>query len=246
MTRIYLTTTIPYVNARPHLGFALEAVQADVLARFHRRRGAGVRLVTGTDDNSLKNVLAAEAAGKDVRDWVDRHADAIAALREPLNLSYDDFVRTSADPRHRPGVERLWRACLAAGDLYRGRYEGMYCVGCESYYTENELPDRRCPDQRGTAPTPSGGGCFATCRGWATWTSPSPGWSTAPMPTSPVGWATWSAAWSAWSTGTAPVARRSQCWPSRPAQRWPVHRRTLRSWSNPGWSASTCAAPASR
>lgn len=94
MTRLYLTTTIPYVNGPPHLGFALEAVQADVLARHHRQRGDEVRLLTGTDDNSLKNVLAAEAAGVDVREWVDRHAAAIAGLREPLALSYDDFIRT--------------------------------------------------------------------------------------------------------------------------------------------------------
>lgn len=151
MTRVFLTTTIPYVNAPPHLGFALEAVQADVLARHHRRRGDQVRLLTGTDDNSLKNVLAAEAAGTGVQEWVDRHADAIAALREPLALSYDDFLRTSTDKRHAAGVEWLWRACAAAGDLYRDRYEGRYCVGCESYYSEGELVDGRCPEH-GTEP----------------------------------------------------------------------------------------------
>jgi methionyl-tRNA synthetase len=146
MTRIYLTTTIPYVNAPPHLGFALEAVQADVLARHHRQRGDEVRLLTGTDDNSLNNVFAAEAAGVGVQEWVDRHADAIAALRGPLALSYDDFIRTSRDKRHAVGVERLWRACAAAGDLYRGRYEGLYCIGCESYYLPEDLIDGRCPE----------------------------------------------------------------------------------------------------
>jgi methionyl-tRNA synthetase len=151
MTTLFLTTTIPYVNAPPHLGFALEAVQADVLARHHRRRGDQVRLLTGTDDNSLKNVLAAQAAGVGVAEWVDRHAGAIAALREPLGLSYDDFIRTSRDRRHAVGVARLWRACAAAGDLYRDRYEGLYCVGCESYYTEDELTGGRCPEH-GTAP----------------------------------------------------------------------------------------------
>jgi methionyl-tRNA synthetase len=151
MTRLFLTTTIPYVNAPPHLGFALEAVQADVLARHHRRRGDEVRLLTGTDDNSLKNVLAAEAAGVGVQEWVDKHAAAIAALREPLALSYDDFIRTSTDRRHAVGVERLWRACAAAGDLYRGRYDGRYCVGCESYYTDDELVGGRCPEH-GTEP----------------------------------------------------------------------------------------------
>jgi methionyl-tRNA synthetase len=151
MARVFLTTTIPYVNAPPHLGFALEAVQADVLARHHRQRGDEVRLLTGTDDNSLKNVLAAEAAGVDVREWVDRHAEAIAALREPLSLSYDDFIRTSSDPRHAAGVARLWRACAEAGDLYQDRYEGLYCVGCESYYTPEDLLGGRCPEH-GTEP----------------------------------------------------------------------------------------------
>ncbi len=115
----YVTTTIPYVNARPHLGFALELVQADVLARFRRARGDRVRFQTGTDDNSLKNVLAAEAEGVPVQEFADRNAEAFVALREPLALSVDDVVRTSRDPRHRAGVERLWRACADAGDLYR-------------------------------------------------------------------------------------------------------------------------------
>ena len=116
---IYITTTIPYVNARPHLGFALELVQADVLARHHRRRGENVRLQTGTDDNSLTNVLAAEAAGVGVQEFVDRNAEAFVALSGPLSLSVDDVIRTSRDLRHRVGVERFWRACADAGDLYR-------------------------------------------------------------------------------------------------------------------------------
>src|SRR5262245_59316943 len=149
MSRIYLTTTIPYVNAAPHLGFALEAVQADVLARHHRRRGDEVRLLTGTDDNSLKNVLAADAAGVPVQAFVDRNAAAFAALRDPLALSFDDFIRTSTDPRHRAGARRLWRACADAGDLYQARYEGLYCVGCEHYLTEDELSlDGTCPEHR--------------------------------------------------------------------------------------------------
>src|SRR6266516_3592352 len=135
MTRIYLTPTLPYVNARPHLGFALELVQADVLARHYRRRGDEVRLQTGTDENSLKNVLAAEAEG----------------LPGPLGVAVDDFVRTSRQPRHRAGVHRLWRECAAAGDLYRRHYEGLYCVGCEQFYAPDELPGRRCPEH-GTVP----------------------------------------------------------------------------------------------
>ncbi|MFF1513090.1 class I tRNA ligase family protein [Streptomyces sp. NPDC058305] len=150
-SRHYVTTTIPYVNSRPHLGFALELVQADTLARHWRRRGSEVRLLSGTDDNSLKNVLAAEAEGVDVRVLVDRNADAFAALRAPLDLSLDDFIRTSSDPRHRVGVERLWRRCAAAGDLYRKEYEGLYCVGCEQFYTPGELVGGRCAEH-GTEP----------------------------------------------------------------------------------------------
>ncbi|WP_018348463.1 methionine--tRNA ligase [Longispora albida] len=144
---IFLTTTLPYVNAAPHVGFALEAVQADVLARHHRRRGREVRLLTGTDDNSLKNLLAAEAAGLPVQEFVDRNAAAFEALREPLSLTFDDFIRTSTDPRHRAGVERLWRDCAA--DIYRSTYEGLYCVGCEHYLTDTTTcPDHEAPPQR--------------------------------------------------------------------------------------------------
>jgi methionyl-tRNA synthetase len=149
----YITTTIPYVNARPHIGFALELVQADVLARWRRGRGDNVRFQAGTDDNSLKNVLAAQAAGRPVRDFVDRNAEAFLALGEALSLSVDDVIRTSVDPRHRPGVERFWRACVDAGDLYRKRYEGLYCTGCEQFYAAAELSGGRCPEH-GTEPQP--------------------------------------------------------------------------------------------
>ncbi|MGW5364114.1 methionine--tRNA ligase [Actinopolymorpha pittospori] len=143
--RFYVTTSIPYVNADPHLGFALELVQADVLARHRRLRGDEVRYQSGTDDNALKNVQAAERAGVPVQEFVDAHALAFEKQREVLNLSYDDFLRTSRDPRHRPGADRLWQACADAGDLYRRHYEGLYCVGCEQFYTEDELLDGLCP-----------------------------------------------------------------------------------------------------
>ena len=149
--RVYLSTTIPYVNAAPHLGFALELVQADVLARHHRLAGDQVRFQTGTDDNSLKNVLAAAAEGISTAGLVDRNATAFARLREPLALSFDDFIRTSSDPRHRPGVERLWRACADSGDLYRKNYSGLYCVGCEQFYQPAELAAGLCPEH-GTRP----------------------------------------------------------------------------------------------
>jgi methionyl-tRNA synthetase len=151
MTAIYLTTTIPYVNARPHLGHALEFVQADVLARYHRQAGAPVRLQTGTDDNALKNVLAAQAAGVSVREFVDGNAAAFADLAGQLTVSVDDVISTSSDPRHRPAAERLWKACERAGDLYRKQYAGLYCVGCEQFYAEAELACGRCREH-GTVP----------------------------------------------------------------------------------------------
>ena len=117
------------MNGDPHLGHALELVQADVIARHRRLRGGDVRFLTGTDDNALKNVDAALAAGLPVAEFVAEKAQRFADLAEPLQLSNDDFIRTSTDPRHRPGVERLWRACAAAGDLYQRDYEGLYCSG---------------------------------------------------------------------------------------------------------------------
>jgi methionyl-tRNA synthetase len=149
----YVTTAIPYVNAAPHLGHALELVQADVLARHRRLRGQPVRFLTGTDDNALKNVTAARTAGVGVRAFVDGNADRFAALRDPLALSFDDFIRTSSDPRHAVGVARLWRECADRGDFYRRRYEGLYCAGCEQFYPPAELVDGLCPEHR-VAPEP--------------------------------------------------------------------------------------------
>jgi methionyl-tRNA synthetase len=111
-TNRYITTAIPYVNAAPHIGFALEVVQADTLARLYRQQGYAVRLQAGTDENSIKNVHAAEAAGIPVAELVERNAARFLALKTKLNLSYDDFIRTSTDARHRRGVERLWQACF--------------------------------------------------------------------------------------------------------------------------------------
>ena len=144
--KTYITVAIPYVNAAPHLGYAYELVLADVYARARRRSGDEVRFLGGTDDYSLKNVLAAEAAGMGTQDFVDAHAANFQNLAGPLHLSFDDFIRTSSDPRHYPAVHRLWRACEASGDLYRRSYEGDYCIGCEQFYTADDLVDGCCPD----------------------------------------------------------------------------------------------------
>ncbi|MFI1996979.1 methionine--tRNA ligase [Actinoplanes sp. NPDC020271] len=149
----YITTAIPYVNATPHLGHALELVQADVLARHRRLRGEPVRFLTGTDENALKNVTAAAEAGVPVAEFVARNADRFADLAAVLDLSFDDFIRTSNDPRHAPGVERLWRQTAARDDFYRRDYGGLYCPGCEQFYEVAELTDGRCPEH-GVVPQP--------------------------------------------------------------------------------------------
>jgi methionyl-tRNA synthetase len=150
-TRRYVTTAIPYVNAAPHVGFALEMVQADSLARFYRLRGDEVRFQAGTDENSIKNVQAAEAAGLPVADLVERNAARFQALKKSLDLSFDDFIRTSSDPRHKAGVERLWRACADNGDIYKRGYRGLYCNGCEQFYKASDLADGCC-SEHGTVP----------------------------------------------------------------------------------------------
>ncbi len=142
MSTFYVTTAIPYVNAEPHIGFALESVIADAIARHRRKRGDDVRFLTGTDDNSLKSVQGAEREGVPVATLVARYAERFEALRATLDLSTDDFIRTSSDPRHTPGVHALWRACAASGDIYRGHYRGRYCVGCERFVDDAE----RCPE----------------------------------------------------------------------------------------------------
>jgi methionyl-tRNA synthetase len=149
--RFYITTAIAYANGDPHLGHALELVQADVLARHRRLRGDTVRFLTGTDDNALKNVDAAAAAGVPVADFVAQKGDQFVALTGTLQLSNDDFIRTSTDARHRPGVERLWRACAENGDLYERDYEGLYCAGCEAFVVAEDLTNGLC-EEHGEAP----------------------------------------------------------------------------------------------
>ncbi|HUJ57012.1 MAG TPA: methionine--tRNA ligase [Kofleriaceae bacterium] len=148
MTTSFITTAIPYVNARPHLGFAYELVLADILARHRRRRGREVRFTTGTDDHSLKNVRAAARAGTTTRELVDRNAAAFRALAPLVGAAPDDFLATSRDPRHRPAVEQLWRAC--GRDLYKRAWHGRYCAGCEAFVDDDVA---LCPEH-GTPPEP--------------------------------------------------------------------------------------------
>ncbi len=144
--RYYITTSIPYVNAAPHIGHALEFIQTDAFARYHRLRGEDTWFLTGTDENSLKNVQAAEREGIPTRELVDRNAAVFKALTEQLDISNDDFIRTAVDPRHIEGARKLWEAIDRSGDIYKRTYQGLYCVGCEQFYTEEELVNGLCPE----------------------------------------------------------------------------------------------------
>ena len=139
----YLTTTLPYVNADPHVGHALEFVQADALARAWRLQGEEVFFSTGTDEHGQKILQAAEKAGKPVQEYVDYYAGQFEKLKAALNLSYDGFIRTT-EPRHIGAAQEMWRRCDAAGDIYKKSYTGLYCVGCEAYKTEKEIAEGHC------------------------------------------------------------------------------------------------------
>lgn len=141
--RRYLTTTLPYVNADPHVGFALEIIQADTLARHWRLMGDEVFFNTGSDEHGQKIFEAAQKAGKEVKDYVDHYAGEFEKLKEALNLSHDAFIRTT-DEKHVHAAQEMWKRCEAAGDIYKKSYTGLYCVGCESYKTEKDLVDGKC------------------------------------------------------------------------------------------------------
>ena len=144
--KVYITTTIPYVNSRPHIGFALELAQADALCRYYRRRGDEVFFQTGSDDNAFKNVISARNSGVEVAEFVDRNSAAFRELSQALDIAYDNFIRTSG-PNHRRSVQRFWRN-LNPEDLYWQDYTGLYCFGCEDFLQEKELVDGVCPEHR--------------------------------------------------------------------------------------------------
>lgn len=150
-SRYYVMTSIPYVNGTPHIGFALEAIQSDTLARYHRSLGDETWFLSGTDENALTVVQAADLQGAELVPLVERNAEAFRAIQEPLQVFYSDFIRTSTDPRHFPGAQKLWEACAANGDIYKRQYQGKYCIRCERFYKDEELVDGKCPIH-GTVP----------------------------------------------------------------------------------------------
>ncbi len=137
----YITTTIPYVNADPHIGFALELVQSDAIARYQRLAGRDVFFSTGTDEYGQKIWEASEKEGKPVQDYVDFYATEFKKLESALGISNDNFVRTT-DEHHRGAAQEMWKRCNAKGDIYKKSYKGSYCVGCESFKTEKDLDEK--------------------------------------------------------------------------------------------------------
>src|SRR3989344_5208262 len=137
--KFYITTAIPYVNSRPHVGHALEFVQADTIARYHRLSGEDVTLLSGADENALKNVQAAEIAGIPIQQFIDTNAQFFKELAEKLHVQFDVFQKGSDTTHHFTACQKLWELCNKNGDIYKKAYQGLYCIGCEVFYTADEL-----------------------------------------------------------------------------------------------------------
>lgn len=145
MAKKYLTTTLPYVNADPHIGFALEIVHADALARYWRLMGHEVFFTTGTDEHGQKIAGKADEKGENRQAYVDHYAGEFLKLKETLDLSFDAFIRTTNEG-HKKAAQEMWKRCLQNGDIYKKKYKGLYCVGDEMFMKESELVGGKCPN----------------------------------------------------------------------------------------------------
>ncbi len=145
MNKFYVTTSIAYANAKPHIGFALELIQADVLARLHRQKGENTFFLTGTDEHGTKLYRAAEEANKEPQEFCDEISQQYRELKKVLNISRDDFIRTTEE-RHKKAAQALWKKCEK--DIYKKKYKGYYCVGCENFINQKDLVDGKCPNHQ--------------------------------------------------------------------------------------------------
>ncbi|HUD44247.1 MAG TPA: methionine--tRNA ligase [Patescibacteria group bacterium] len=147
MNKFYITTAIPYVNGKPHLGHALEYFQADTIRRYQQKLGKETLLLSGADENALKNVQAAEKENIPVTKFLEKNSRTFEEAFSKLGVKLDVFQRGSDQKLHWPGVQKLWKLCAENGDIYKKSYEGLYCVGCESFKTESELTSEGlCPE----------------------------------------------------------------------------------------------------
>jgi methionyl-tRNA synthetase len=145
MKKFYITTPVYYVNAKPHIGHAYTSVAADVLARFHKLQGDEVFFLMGTDEHGLKIQKKAEESGKDPQIYADEIVGEFKDLWKKLDIKYDAFIRTT-DEKHKAAVQKVLQTLFDKGAIYRGLYEGLYCVGCEQFKNEGDLVNGRCPD----------------------------------------------------------------------------------------------------
>ena len=143
--KYYITTAIAYTSGKPHIGNTYEAVLADAIARYKRQQGYDVFFQTGTDERGQKIELKAEEAGVTPKEFVDNVSGQIKSIWDLMNTSYDKFIRTT-DEDHEKQVQKIFKKMYAKGDIYKGEYEGMYCTPCESFFTESQLVDGKCPD----------------------------------------------------------------------------------------------------
>jgi methionyl-tRNA synthetase len=149
-TKFYITAAIPYVNAIPHIGHALEFIQTDVIARYHRILDEDVLKLSGGDENAVKNVQAAEKAGEPVQQFVDKNTQSFFELSQKLNAAFDVWQKGSDTKHHFPASQKLWQLCAQNGDIYKQSYHGLYCVGCEAFYSPDELDQNgECPEHPG-------------------------------------------------------------------------------------------------
>jgi methionyl-tRNA synthetase len=144
----YITTTLPYANAKPHIGFAMEIVRADVVARYQRLLGHDVFFNTGTDEHGTKILQKAQEEGKDVMEFLDEKAANFTELADRLNIKYDRFIRTT-DKDHENAAQNFWKLCDQNGYIYKKKYAGLYCVGCEMFINEKDLINGECEHHPG-------------------------------------------------------------------------------------------------
>lgn len=144
----FITTSIPYVNGEPHIGFAMEGIEGDTIARYFRMQGNETFFLTGTDENGVKIYKTAHNQGVETQELCDKYSQKFQDLKPVLNFSNDDFIRTTDRVRHWPAAQEMWKRIKANGDIYIKNYEGLYCEGCEAFLTEKELIDGHCPNHK--------------------------------------------------------------------------------------------------
>ncbi len=146
--KVFVSTSIPYVNGEPHVGFAMEGIEADVVARYFRLIGKDTFFSTGADENGVKIYKTAHAQGIDTQELCDKNAQKFKDLGEALGFSNNGFIRTTDQKKHWPGAQEMWKRIQANDDIYKKTYEGLYCEGCETFVTEKELVDGNCPNHK--------------------------------------------------------------------------------------------------